>query len=94
MGADMAVHHLVGACLEKRKVGGPATARRRSELGNRGRLHDGQLSSPSCSGRRFANFQRQRGPAGPRIGGFCANAPFRHTARGTLVDQLDLFVAT
>eukprot|EP00964_Phaeocystis_antarctica_P011316 scaffold6243_cov70-Phaeocystis_antarctica.AAC.1 len=40
-------------------------------------LHNGQLSSPSCSGRRFANFQRQRATAGPRIGVFCANAPVR-----------------
>ena len=58
-----------------RTVGGPATARRRIERENRGRLHDGQLSSPSCSGRRFANFQRQRAPAGPPISVFCANAP-------------------
>ena len=45
-----------------------------------GRVH-GQLSSPWRSGRRFANFQRQRGPAGPPIGGFCANAPFRREDR-------------
>ena len=67
--------HHVGARLEMRTVGGPATARRRSELGNRRPLHNGQLSSPSCSGRRFANFQRQRAPAGPPISVFCANAP-------------------
>ena len=42
-------------------------ARRRSELGNRGRLRHGQLRSPCCSGRRFANFQHQRATAGPRI---------------------------
>ena len=44
------VHHLVGACLEKRIVQGPATARRRSELGNRRSLLHGQLSSPCSSG--------------------------------------------
>ena len=33
-----------------------------SEIADRYR----QLSSPCSSGRRFANFQRQRGPAGPR----------------------------
>eukprot|EP00964_Phaeocystis_antarctica_P015223 scaffold8403_cov52-Phaeocystis_antarctica.AAC.3 len=33
------------------------------------------LSSPSCSGRRFANFQRQRAPAGPRKSGFRSDTP-------------------
>ena len=42
-----------------------SSATKPSELGNRGRLRHGQLSSPWRSGRRFANFQRQRGPAGP-----------------------------
>ena len=71
----MAVHHHVGARLEKRKVGGPATARRRSVLGNRRWLNNGQLNSPSCSGRRFASFQRQRAPAGPQNSGFRAYTP-------------------
>eukprot|EP00964_Phaeocystis_antarctica_P016158 scaffold8935_cov69-Phaeocystis_antarctica.AAC.7 len=67
----------------KRTVGGPATARRRSELGNRGRLRHGQLSSPWRSGRRFANFQRQRGPAGPPISVFCAKGtPYPAVRRG------------
>ena len=56
---------MLAPVVENRTVGGPARARRRSELGNRGRLRHGQLSSPWRSGRRFANFQRQRGPAGP-----------------------------
>ena len=66
-----------------------ARARRRSELGNRGRLRHGQLSSPWRSGRRFANFQRQRGPAGPPESVFGENTPritylicvFRHLQR-------------
>ena len=61
--------------LDNRKVGGPATARRRSKRGNRRSLLHGQLSSPCSSGRRFANFQRRRAPAGPPISVFCANAP-------------------
>eukprot|EP00964_Phaeocystis_antarctica_P014349 scaffold7905_cov62-Phaeocystis_antarctica.AAC.4 len=41
-------------------------------------LH-GQLSSPCSSGRRFANFQRQRAPAGPPNSGFRADTPrFRY----------------
>ena len=40
-------------------------------------LCGGQLSSPPYSGRRFANFQRQRGPASPPISVFCADAPFK-----------------
>ena len=67
---------MLAPVVENRTVGGPARARRRSELGNRGRLRHGQLSSPWRSGRRFANFQRQRGPAGPSISVFGANTPF------------------
>eukprot|EP00964_Phaeocystis_antarctica_P150925 scaffold118433_cov66-Phaeocystis_antarctica.AAC.3 len=58
-----------------RTVGGPATARRRNELENRGRLRHGQLCSPWRSGRRFDNFHCQRATAGPPISVFCANAP-------------------
>ena len=49
-------------------------------------LRHGQLSSPWRSGRRFANFQRQRGPGGPPIGGFCADTPFiyEHVSRAEL----------
>eukprot|EP00964_Phaeocystis_antarctica_P066894 scaffold40480_cov67-Phaeocystis_antarctica.AAC.1 len=73
-----------------RTVGGPATARRRSELENRRPLLHGQLSSPCCSsGRRFANFQRQRAPAGPPNSGFRADTPRRQhgaqTAQGSRV---------
>ena len=71
--------HHIGAreVSENRTVGGPARARRRSELANRRSLYGGQLSSPPYSGRRFANFQRQRGPASPPISVFCADAPFK-----------------
>ena len=57
-------------------VGGPARARRRIERENRRPLHHGQLSSPWCSGRRFASFQRQRAPAGPPNSRFRADTPF------------------
>jgi hypothetical protein len=57
---------MLAPVAENRTVGGPARARRRGELGNRRPLYGGQLSSPPYSGRRFANFQRQRCPAGPR----------------------------
>lgn len=66
---------MLAPVVENRTVGGPARARRRSELGNRGRLRHGQLSSPWRSGRRFANFQRQRGPAGPWNSRFWADTP-------------------
>jgi len=66
---------MLAPVVENRTVGGPATARRRSELGNRRPLYGGQLSSPPYSGRRFANFQRQRCPAGPRNYVFCADTP-------------------
>jgi len=56
---------MLAPVVENRTVEGPARARRRRELGNRRPLYGGQLSSPPYSGRRFANFQRQRGPAGP-----------------------------
>ena len=56
---------MLAPVVENRTVGGSARARRRRELGNRRPLRHGQLSSPWRSGRRFANFQRQRGPAGP-----------------------------
>jgi hypothetical protein len=70
---------MLAPVVENRTVRGPATARRRSELANRGRLRHGQLSSPWRSGRRFASFQRQRGPAGPRESVFCAgSAPTAH----------------
>ena len=68
--SSLVLHQHVGAHLEKRIVGGPATARRRSVRGNRRRLRHGQLSSPCRSGRRFASFQRQRAPAGPSNSGF------------------------
>ena len=76
--------HHVGALVENRTVQGPATARRRSELGNRRPLYGGQLSSPPYSGRRFANIQRQRGPAGPSISVFCADGPRRDRLTCTL----------
>jgi hypothetical protein len=63
---------MLAPVVENRTVGGPARARRRSELGNRRPLYGGQLSLPPYSGRRFANFQRQRCPAGPRESVFCA----------------------
>ena len=56
---------MLAPVVENRTVEGPARARRRRELGNRRPLYGGQLSSPPYSGRRFANFRRQRGPAGP-----------------------------
>ena len=74
---------MLAPVVENRTVGGPARARRRSELGNRGRLRHGQLSSPWRSGRRFANFQRQRGPAGPSISVFGANTSFILINRAT-----------
>ena len=55
---------MLAPVVENRTVRGSARARRRSELANR---------------RRFANFQRQRGPADPRESGFCllcADTPF------------------
>ena len=66
---------MLAPVVKNRPVEGPATARRRSELDNRRPLRHGQLSSPWRSGRRFASFQRQRCPAGPRNYVFCANAP-------------------
>ena len=61
--------YLWGTCkltpLEGRRKGGGVTAWVGRELANRGRLRHGQLSSPWRSGRRFANFQRQRATAGP-----------------------------
>jgi len=66
---------MLAPVVENRTVEGPARARRRRELGNRRPLYGGQLSSPPYSGRRFANFQRQRGPAGPSISVFGANTP-------------------
>jgi hypothetical protein len=66
---------MLAPVVENRTVGGPARARRRSELGNRRRKCHGQPPSGWHFRRRFANFQRQRGPAGPRDYGFCANAP-------------------
>ena len=65
---------MLAPVVENRTVEGPARARRRRELGNRRPLYGGQLSSPPYSGRRFANLQRQRGPAGPSNYVFCANA--------------------
>ena len=55
--------------------GGPARGRQKLEIEKRRRLHDGQLSSASCSGRRFTIFDRWRATAGPRISGFCKDAP-------------------
>jgi hypothetical protein len=66
---------MLAPVVENRTVRGSTRARRRSELGNRRPLRHGQLSSPWRSGRRFANFQRQRGPADPRESVFCADAP-------------------
>ena len=54
---------------------GSARARRRSELANRRRRCHRQPPSGWHLRRRFANFQRQRGPADPPISGFCADAP-------------------
>ena len=68
---------LIGARLEMRTVGGPATQlddEANSEIAD-GRKCGGQLPSPPYFRRRFANFQRQRAPAGPPISVFCANAP-------------------
>ena len=65
----------IGTFVEKRPVGGSARARRRSELTNRRRRCHRQPRSGWHLRRRFANFQRQRGPADPRIGGFRADAP-------------------
>jgi len=48
------------------QLGDEANSIRRSPTA----LRHGQLSSPWRSGRRFANFQRQRGPAGPWNYGF------------------------
>jgi hypothetical protein len=49
------------------------TARLRDQLG----LDDEANSSGPCHlRRRFANFQRQRGPAGPSESVFCADGPF------------------
>ena len=68
--------HHIGTRVEKRTVGGSARARRRSELTNRRRrCHAGSRLPAGTSARRFANFQRQRGPADPRISVFCANTP-------------------
>ena len=75
---------MLAPVVENRTVEGPATARRRSELGNRRPLYGGQLSSPPYSGRRFANIQRQRGPAGPSISVFCADGPRRDRLTCTL----------
>ena len=75
---------MLAPVVENRTVRGSARARRRSELANRRhtkrvverrRLRHGQLSSPWRSGRRFANFQRQRGPAVPRESMFCTDTP-------------------
>jgi hypothetical protein len=51
---------------------GPATAQgdEANSIRSPTALRHGQLSSPWRSGRRFANFQRQRGPAGPWNYGF------------------------
>ena len=66
--------------VENRTVRGPATARRRSELGNRRSLLHGQLSSDAMFACTVAvgdlptsSVSGQRGPAGPRIRlyGFC-----------------------
>ena len=64
-----------GVSARNTEFEGPARARRRVERENRRPLHDGQLSSPSCSGRRFASFQRQRAPAGPPNSLFRADTP-------------------
>jgi hypothetical protein len=75
-------HHVGAPVVENRTVGRISyiglddEGKRSSELGNRGRLRHGQLSSPWRSGRRFANFQRQRGPADPPVSVFCADGPF------------------
>jgi len=70
---------MLAPVVENRTVRGPARARRRSELANRGRLRHGQLSSPwrtlAVSRAIYVSFQRQRGPAGPRESMFCADGP-------------------
>ena len=77
----LVLHTMLAPVIENRTVGGPARARRRGELGNRGRLRHGQLSSPWRSGRRFAYFQRQPGPADPpekRVLPSAPTAPLRN----------------
>ena len=71
---SLVLHTMLSPVVENRSVEGPARARRRSELTNRRRR---------CHGlplwhlrRRFANFQRQRGPADPRESVFRADGPF------------------
>eukprot|EP00964_Phaeocystis_antarctica_P093585 scaffold60421_cov75-Phaeocystis_antarctica.AAC.1 len=65
-----------------RTVGGPAITRRRSELANLRRRCHRQSPSGWHLRRRFANFQRQRAPAGPPIGVFRANAPLSVNTNG------------
>jgi len=66
---------MLAPVVENRTVRGPARARRRSELGNRRRKCHGQPPSGWHFRRRFANFQRQRGPAGPRERACSARTP-------------------
>eukprot|EP00964_Phaeocystis_antarctica_P097529 scaffold63641_cov33-Phaeocystis_antarctica.AAC.1 len=63
-----------------RTVGGPATARRRNELANCRRRCHRQSPSGWHLRRRFANFQRQRAPAGPPISVFRADTPRKVSA--------------
>ena len=66
---------MLAPVVENRTVEGPARDRRRRELGNRRRRCHRQPPSGWHLRRRFSNFQRQRGPAGPSNYVFCANAP-------------------
>jgi hypothetical protein len=70
---------MLAPVVENRTVRGSARARRRSERNSR----KSPTATPRAaqlamwrSGRRFANFQRQRGPADPRKSVFYADTPF------------------
>ena len=83
---------MLAPVVENRTVQGSATARRRSELGNRPlRCH----RQPGCRwhlSRRFASFQRQCGPADPSESVFGANAPRIHGTALRLPRTLELSV--
>eukprot|EP00964_Phaeocystis_antarctica_P068807 scaffold41714_cov51-Phaeocystis_antarctica.AAC.1 len=66
---------LRGAFARNTPIGGPAGARRRWKLANRRPLHDGELSCPLCSGRRFPRSLRRRAVAGPPTVRFSRRAP-------------------
>jgi len=66
---------MLAPVVENRTVEGSARARRRCELANRRRRCHRQPPSGWHLRRRFASFQRQRGPADPSNYVFCANTP-------------------